>query len=107
MPEKEEAAQAVVASECTEPVSTDAEKSSRKDNEAAAKDSRSFEERIAALNKPAVVEQPNEEKMQADLTILKEKLSHCDQRLVRQPVFFTLDVIFSISAFSFGVVVKI
>jgi hypothetical protein len=65
-----------------EPLSTDAEKSLIRNFEENIKDSRSFEEKIAALSKPAVVDQPNEEKVQADLAILKEKIAHCDKRLV-------------------------
>jgi hypothetical protein len=65
-----------------EPLSADAEKALSNDSEKPAKDSRSFEERIAALIKPAVIEQPNEEKVQSDLAILKEKIAQCDKRLV-------------------------
>jgi hypothetical protein len=71
-----------VADESLELLKPDAEKSLSNDPDNKIKDSRSFVERIAALNKPAVVEQPNEEKVQADLAILKEKIAQCDKRLV-------------------------
>ncbi len=47
-----------------------------------AKDTRSFEERIAALKKPVPMTQPDEEKVQKDLAALHEKIDKCDKRMV-------------------------
>jgi hypothetical protein len=47
------------------------------------KDTRSFEERIAALKKPNPVPQPDEEKLNHHISSLNVKIDKCDKRLVR------------------------
>jgi hypothetical protein len=46
------------------------------------KDTRSIEERMAALKKPTPVPQPNEEKLNQQLSALNAKIDKCDKRLV-------------------------
>ncbi len=71
-------------------LSTGAENPFSNDYEKKANDNRSFEERLGALIKPAVVDEPNEEKVQADLAILKEKIAQCDRRLVNSNILMML-----------------
>ena len=56
-------------------------------------DSRSFEERIAGLKKPDVVDQPDEEKVQSRLASINEKITACDKRLVRTLVCVCIGII--------------
>jgi hypothetical protein len=47
------------------------------------KDTRSLEERMAALKKPNPVPQPDEEKLNQHISSLNAKIDKCDKRLVR------------------------
>jgi hypothetical protein len=69
-------AQGAASNEATVPAEAAA------DTEDQPKDTRSFEERIAALKKPNPIPQPDEGKLNQHISSLNAKIEKCDKRLV-------------------------